>query len=426
MRQLTSEAPAKPRFANRLHFPDWEPFLKASDVPAYRQESMAITIRWYLSWAKRARVPVDFDSARDFIAQVELEKRPVPHRLEQWKEALRWFFREGRRSDRSALLPDPTPSSAEPRDFIRLIRLRKYSYRTEESYAHWLNRFTRFVGSKPVDDCGEAEIRAFLDHLAIEGRVGASTQRQALNALVFYFREVLKHELGDFSDYRRARARSRLPVVLDKAELGKMFDQMDPKPKLMAQMMYGCGLRLNELLTLRVMDVDLERCRVRVHGGKGDKDRYTVLPAILLEALRTHRKMVERVWQEDRSANLPGVYLPPALERKYPKAGEDLPWQWFWPSRKLAVDPRSGITRRHHLHEGSLQEMIRTAARRARLGKRVTPHVLRHSFATHLLESGTDLRTVQDLLGHKDVSTTQIYTHVMNKPGLGVKSPLDG
>lgn len=193
----------------------------------------------------------------------------------------------------------------------------------------------------------------------------------------------------------------------------------------MAQMMYGCGARLNELLTLRVQDVDLERCQIRIHGGKGDKDRYTVLPGSILERLREHRKIIEGVWREDRVANLPGVYLPPALERKYPKAGTDLPWQWFWPSRNLSVDPRSGITRRHHLHEGSFQNMIRAAARRAQLGKRVTPHVLRHSFATHLLENGADLRTVQDLLGHKDVTTTQLYTHVMQKPGLGVKSPLD-
>lgn len=426
MEQGHPSFPQKARLAKTIHFVDWDRFLAASGLPSRRQESMGITIRWYLSWAKRARVAVDFDSARDFMAQVEMEKRPTPHRLEQWKEALRWFFREGKHADQKTVAPDPVVPPSGPRDFIRLIRLRKYSYRTEQSYAHWLGRFTRFVGEKSPVDCGEPEIRSFLDQLAIEGRVGASTQRQALNALVFYFREVLERELSDFSDYRRARAKTRLPVVLSKAELEKLFDQMDPKPKLMAQMMYGCGLRLKELLTLRIMDVDLERCQVRVHGGKGDKDRYTVLPQTLLESLMDHRKCLSRLWQEDRAANLPGVFLPPALERKYPKAGTDLPWQWFWPSRQASVDPRSGITRRHHLQDRTFQAFIRSAARRVGNGKRVTPHVLRHSFATHLLESGADVRTVQDLLGHALLETTQIYLHVMKKPGVGVKSPLDG
>lgn len=207
-------APAKHTFANRLHFPDWQQFLNATDLPAHRKESFAITIRWYLSWTRRARVPVDFDSARDFVAQIQQEKRPAPYRLEQWKDALRWFFREGRNADRAAVVSIPSVQMPHSRGLVRELRLRKYSYRTEESYTHWVNRFNRFVGGKRLSDCGEPEIRAFLDELSIAGRVTASTQRQALNALVFFFRQVQNRDLGDFSDYRRARAKTRLPVVL--------------------------------------------------------------------------------------------------------------------------------------------------------------------------------------------------------------------
>ena len=216
-----------------------------------------------------------------------------------------------------------------------------------------------------------------------------------------------------------------MPVVLCLAECQRLFDALEGTPRLMAELMFGSGLRLTELLRLRVKDVDLERGQLVVRAGKGDKDRVTVLAASLQEKLRAHRERLRRLHAEDRVKGLPGVWLPEGLERKWPHAGEQWEWQWFWPSRETMKDPRSGLRRRHHVLDATFQHFIRQAARKARLDKKVTPHVLRHSFATQLLESGTDIRTVQDLLGHKDVATTQIYTHVMQRPGLGVRSPLD-
>ena len=225
---------------------------------------------------------------------------------------------------------------------------------------------------------------------------------------------------------RLSRRPRRLPAVLTPAECRALFDALTGTPRLMAELMYGAGLRLTELLRLRVKDVDLERCQVTVRSGKGDKDRMTVLPERLAVQLLNHRKRLGELHAADRAAGLAGVWLPEALERKYPKAGESWEWFWLFPSRQLTRDPRSGLIRRHHVLDATFQHAIREAMKKAKLNKRVTPHTLRHSFATHLLESGTDIRTVQDLLGHVDVATTQIYTHVMKKPGLGVRSPLDG
>jgi integron integrase len=286
-----------------------------------------------------------------------------------------------------------------------------------------------------------AEVRGFLTMLAVEERCSVATQKQALNALVVYFRDVEGRELGAF-EFERARKRVRVPVVLNRAECERLFEALEGTPRLMAELMFGSGIRLTELLRLRVKDVDLERGQLIVRAGKGDEDRATVLPHRLQEKLRAHRERLRRLHGEDRAKGLPGVWLPEGLERKWPHAGEQWEWQWFWPSRELSVDPRSRsstphpqslspveaereVRRRHHVLDATFQHFIRQAARKAKLDKKVTPHVLRHSFATQLLERGTDIRTVQDLLGHKDVSTTQIYTHVMAKPGLGVRSPLD-
>ncbi len=308
---------------------------------------------------------------------------------------------------------------------IRRLRSLHYQWRTEQTYRGWAWRFARFLRDRPVESAGDAEVKEFLSRLATQGRVSASTQRQALNALVFLLRDTLEKPLGDFSDYTPARRRTRIPVVLSKEECRRLFAALEGTSKLMAELMYGAGLRLLELLRLRIKDVDLERGQVVVRGGKGDKDRVTVLPYALLERLAAHRDRLRELYEADRQAGLPGVWLPEALDRKYQKAGESWEWQWWFPSRQLMNDPRSGLRRRHHVLDATLQHAIRQAARRAKLNKKVTPHVLRHSFATHLLEAGTDIRTVQELLGHQDVSTTQIYTHVMKKPGIGVRSPLD-
>jgi len=219
---------------------------------------------------------------------------------------------------------------------------------------------------------------------------------------------------------------ARVPAVLSREECLRLFNALEGTTRLMAELMYGSGLRLLELLRLRIKDLDLDRRQLIVRAGKGGKDRLTLLPESLVERLRNHREAVRKQFEEDRRGGLPGVWLPEGLERKYPKAGQSWEWHWLFPSRQLMNDPRSGLQRRHHILDATVQHAIRQAARAARLDKRVTPHTLRHSFATHLLESGTDIRVVQDLLGHADVSTTQIYLHVMRKPGLGVKSPLDG
>ncbi|MCP5516192.1 MAG: integron integrase [Verrucomicrobiales bacterium] len=317
-----------------------------------------------------------------------------------------------------------------------VMRFRGLAYRTEQTYVDWIRRYVRFCRQVPPgggaavwrhpEVCGPLEVKGFLTHLAAHLNVSSSTQRQALSAVVFLYREVLDRDVGDLEGFRRARRPARLPVVLSRDECRRLFEHLEPPCQLVAQVLYGSGLRLTEGLRLRVKDVDLERGQLVVRAGKGDKDRVSVLPESLREGLQAQLTFARKVHLADRAAGLPGVWLPEALERKYRRAGERWEWFWLWPSRELAVDPISGVRRRHHVLDATIQEAVRTAAREAGLGKRVTPHVLRHSFATHLLEAGADIRTVQDLLGHASVQTTQIYTHVMKRPGLGVRSPLDG
>jgi integron integrase len=308
---------------------------------------------------------------------------------------------------------------------IERMRLLHYSWRTEQTYREWGWRFAHFVGQKGMEAANGDDVRGFLTELAVKWRVSVATQKQALNALVFLMREGLKREAGDFGDFTRAKRGRRLPAVLTRGECQKLFEALEGTTRLMAELMYGSGLRVNELLRLRIKDVDLERQRLTVRAGKGDKDRVTVLPESLVEGLRAHRDRVRGLYEEDRAEKVAGVWMPEALERKYPSAG--VSWEWFWlfPSRQLLNDPRAGLKRRHHVLDATFQQAMRQGCLKARLNKRVTPHTLRHSFATHLLEGGTDIRTVQDLLGHVDVSTTQIYTHVMSRPGLGVRSPFD-
>ncbi|MEW6332465.1 MAG: integron integrase, partial [Pseudomonadota bacterium] len=306
------------------------------------------------------------------------------------------------------------------------IRLRQYSIRTEQSYLAWLARFARFHGMRDPAELDGAAMTAFLEHLVVQHHVSASTQSQALNALVFFYKQVLKNEaiaLGAFAHSRKPR---RLPVVLTRAEVGRLLSTLDsPTARLMAGLLYGCGLRLMECVRLRILDVDFGYQHILVRNAKGSKDRIVPLPRRLNEALREQVRSVERQHREDLACGLGGVYLPDALARKYPKAEKELMWQYLFPSLRVSTDPRSGKTRRHHIHENNLQKHIKRAATAAGLNKRVNCHALRHSFATHLLESGYDIRTVQELLGHADVSTTMIYTHVLNKPGVTVTSPMD-
>ena len=320
------------------------------------------------------------------------------------------------------------PGSQPPKllDRMReLMRRRHYSLATEESYVNWSKRFILFHQKRHPDEMGEEEIRQFLTDLAVNGRVAASTQNQALNALIFLFTQLLERDLGELGAIERAKRPERLPMVLSVPEVQRLFAGLTGVPRLVCELLYGSGLRVMEALRLRVNNLDLDRQTVMIRDGKGWKDRATVLPMKLIGPLKDHLTRVRMQWEQDRRDGLPGVELPFALVEKDPNAGVEWGWQWVFPANGLSIDPRSGIKRRHHIHETNIQRAIKAAVKLAGISKPATPHTLRHSFATHLLESGSDIRTIQQLLGHADVSTTMVYTHVVKRGYMGVVSPLD-
>ncbi len=306
-----------------------------------------------------------------------------------------------------------------------VMRYRHYSLRTEEAYWQWIKRFIFFHGKRHPREMAAEEVRAFLSHLASVENVAGATQNQALNALVFLYREVLQQPLGDIGEVDRVRRAPKVPVVLSKAEVQRVLAVAAREYQLPLRLMYGTGLRVMELVRLRVKDVDMERRQIVVRGGKGDKDRVTMLPESLLAELRAHLETNRLRHQREHAAGAGAVSVPDGVGKKYPNAEREWAWHYVFPAAEIARDPRSGRFLRHHLHEKNLQRAMKSAVAAAGIPKAATCHTLRHSFATHLLENGYDIRTLQDLLGHKDVSTTQIYTHVMAKPGLGVRSPLD-
>ncbi len=340
-------------------------------------------------------------------------------------------------------------------DIVRdVIRLKHYSIRTEEAYLNWIKRFILFHRKRHPQEMGAQEVEAFLTHLAVEGHVSSSTQNQAFSALLFMYREVLHRELDAPVHAMRAKESQHLPAVLTKEEVRQVIAQLSGVYQLQAKLLYGAGLRLLECLRLRVQDIDFERRAIIVRDTKGDQDRITMLPDSVIAPLKEHLQRVKRLHEEDLAKGYGAVYLPDALDRKYPNASREWLWQYVFPSDRLSADPRpspspvatgddlwsggggapslagagegrGGGLRRHHLDESGLQRAVRQAAQRAGLDKRVTCHTFRHSFATHLLENHYDIRTVQELLGHKDVRTTMIYTHVLQRGGLAVRSPLD-
>ena len=313
-----------------------------------------------------------------------------------------------------------------PLDQVRqAIRARHYSKRTEKTYADWIKRFILFHGKRHPLDMGEPEINQFLTDLAVNKKVSASTQNQALSALLFLYQHVLKKPLEWIDPAVRAKKPKRLPVVLTREEVKAILGPMEGGPKLVATLLYGAGLRLNECLHLRFKDIDFTRNQILVREGKGQKDRITTLPASVKEALLAHLRDVWRLHQRDLREGAGRVVLPYALNRKYPNADREWGWQWAFPAPTRYFDREAKIERRHHLHETVVQKAMRQAVLGAGIGKPATPHVLRHSFATHLLEDGYDIRTIQELLGHNDLNTTMIYTHVLNKGGRGVRSPAD-
>ncbi len=396
----------------------WQQALAGDNaVNAEQREAFSRVIERYLLATERQGWAVSVDSAKGYIEMAEAALEPG-QRWELGREALRWLVKFERQ----------TPEVQDWRGRMeRRLRERQYAERTVETYGQWVGRFVNWCGRRgvAVATVSGLEVMAYLDALALEDKVRVATQHQALNALSSFFGEVLGRKLEGAESYLRARSSDRVPVVLSPSEVGALLTQLVGTERLMGEVMYGAGLRLMELLRLRVKDVDVMRGQVTVRGGKGDKDRVTTLPERVGPTLKEHLQRLRTLWEADRREAVAGVFMPEALGRKYPNAGQDFEWQWMFPTKGLVRDPASGLMRRHHVNETTWQKTVKEAARKAGISKKVTPHVLRHSFATHLLEQGTDIRTVQTLLGHNDVRTTEIYTHVMKKPGLGVMSPLD-
>ena len=335
------------------------------------------------------------------------------------------------KSHDSLRLAENPPSSSGTRapkflDRVRWhLRVKRYSIRTEQVYIDWIRRFILFHNKRHPEQMGEEEIAAFLSHLNLDLHVAASTQNQAFSALLFLYQQVLDRKLAFITGVERVRRPAKVPVVFSRSEARSVIAQLQGDYRLLAELLYGSGLRLMEALRLRVKDIDFAASHITVRQSKGMRERITILPDRLREPLRHHLQRARELHQADLARGRGSVYLPFALERKYKNAARDWRWQYVFPAAKLSVDPRSGETRRHHISEKNLQNAVKNAIRAANVPKGASCHTFRHSFATHLLENGSDIRTVQELLGHKDVSTTMIYTHVLNRPGLGIRSPLD-
>ena len=436
-------------------FPNWSNALASSGLHPAKIKSHQIAIRWYLSFLKASREPATVESARRFIDTAVEERRPEAWMVERWKEGIRWFFvnapirkprkpamNAGSRQPRQVQTapeqkigePAPPTASGNETDLKsaaewmvetrRVIRIRHHALDTENSYMNWVERFLDFHRHCAPESLGDEHVRGFLDKLAVEGEITASTQRGALNAIVFLLREVMGKELGDFSDYKRAKVAKNLPVVLSRDETDRLLAAFPERYRLMAKLQYGTGMRVKELCRLRIKDLDFDRGQITVRKAKGEKDRIVGLPESLAPALRAQVEFARSIHERDREKKLPGVEMPSALARKLGRAGEKFVWFWVWPARRTSRDPRSGIIRRHHQLPRPYQKTVSRVSEQVRITKRVTSHVLRHSFATHLLEAGVDIRTVQDLLGHTSLETTQRYLHVLKKPGKTLPSPL--
>ncbi|MBN1255608.1 MAG: integron integrase [Deltaproteobacteria bacterium] len=399
---------------------------RASLKPAY--------IPYYLKWVSACYEFLDIDLSSRLMS--EQKKQFLTHmtkRYEDWQvkqadTALRlfdYFLSVEGRKVRKGVDDNVNEWKYCEEKMREALRLRHRSLSTERTYLMWVRRFQGFVGVKQPAGLEGRDLQDFLSYLAVEKKITPSTQNQALNAIVFFFRHVLEKNIDNELNAVRAKQRRRLPVVLTVREVMTIFEHLIGTSKLMAMLIYGCGLRLQECLRLRIKDIDLEQGVIIVRAGKGDKDRRTVLPEVLKDDLIRHMAEIRSLYEHDRKENVNGVWLPGALDKKYPKAGKEWGWFWLFPSKSLAVDPRNLIVRRHHVHPASIQKALKVALGKAGIAKQASVHTLRHSFATHLLEQGYDIRTIQELLGHQNLQTTMIYTHVANKNILGVKSPLD-
>jgi integron integrase len=435
---------------NSAFWADYQSVARSAGIAANR-------VRWHEHWCRQFEkflqgAPLAETTSEQVAAFLEnLEQNPAiqPWQLEQATDALNILFADylhldwakqesPRKYQQSATSTANAPGQRQPsitqlnHEQTELItrltselRVRQYSRRTVDAYCGWVGKYLWYFRNSLLTDLQENTVKGYLTYLAERREVAASTQNQALNALVFFHREVLGRPLGDFSDFLRAKRPKRIPVVLTPNEVATLLANLHGPMALMAGLLYGGGLRLMECVRLRIKDIDFAQSQIVIRDGKGKKDRLTVLPERYRDTLSAQIARVRQLHEKDLSLGFGEVWLPAALARKFSGAGRDWRWQFVFPSSQLAVDPESRVIRRHHVHESALQKAVKAAAQAAGLAKPVTPHTLRHSFATHLLEAGSDIRTVQELLGHSDVSTTMIYTHVLNKPGLAVKSPLD-
>jgi integron integrase len=426
-------------------------FFSASLTQSKKQPIPPKRAGWRMRWAERfvdfvgqPTSPHSVAACREqFLAEVASTQSATPWLLREIEEAIELVVSLAEPADMGVLLqrkpsheqrqvpspprlPIPVARPAKLIDQIRaVIRAKHYSRRTEEAYVHWTRQFILFHNKRHPLEMGEIEVASFLEHLAVNKAVAASTQNQALNALVFLYGTVLQKPFGKLGTITRAKRPQRLPSVLSQAEVEKFFNVMQGRYSLMARLLYGAGLRLTECVSLRVKDIDFETNQILIRDGKGFKDRMTMLPEMVKNDLVAQIKHVKQQHDNDLKLGNGHATLPYALSRKYPNLAKSWQWQYVFPAAKLVLDGNAQLWRRHHIFEDTLQRAVNAAGKTAGIEKQVSCHVLRHSFATHLLEQGCDIRTVQMLMGHKDVSTTMIYTHVLKKPGIGVKSPLD-
>ena len=389
---------------------------------------------YYLAWIavfhksfkKKPEDPVMQEEIENFLNHLSRHREEWQVKQASLAIQLYQYYKERKKKGETAeILGLNAQWKSVAEEMRKVLRLMHRSYRTEQAYIAWVRQFYSFEKGCSPYSLESRNVKDFMTYLAVEKNVAISTQNQAFNAILFLFRHVLDKRIDDISEAVRAKGNKRLPVVLSKQEVGRLFDHMSGLYLLMAKIIYGCGLRVGECLQLRVKDIDFERNAVTIRSGKGDKDRETVLPESIKKELGEHIIKIQKIHEKDRENNVPGVQLPHAFERKSPNAGKEWIWFWLFPSYKVSLDPITNIVRRHHVFRSVLQENIKKAAFDAKIPKRVTVHTLRHSFATHLLENGYDIRSIQEILGHTDVRTTMIYTHVANKNKTGVKSPLD-
>jgi len=421
--------------ANRI-LPEFQDFLVSrSLIPAKNAPFYAHWVSKFFAFSNRNQDLSSNLKVQKFLNQLKSQKKTADWQIKQAEEALRLYFHHFLNGKTSVLSPDgPQKRSLDVSkvlgDMRQALRIKHYSYRTERSYLEWAERlidYTSKVKKKDVRAAGldSGDVKDFLSYLALTKKVSSSTQNQAFNALLFLFRDVLKTELGDLSKTVRAKRGQKLPVVLSPEEVQSLFKHVKGLNLLILQLLYGAGLRLLELARLRVKDIDFDQNLVFVRGSKGDKDRTTILPQTVKDILKKHLDEVKKLHAKDLAGGYGEVYLPDALERKYPNAAKDWGWQYAFPSTKLSVDPRSGKIRRHHIAEKTIQNAVKEAVKTAGIVKHASVHTLRHSFATHLLMNGVNIREIQNLLGNKHVETTMIYTHVLRDVVSVPRSPLD-